>query len=202
MLPPRGAVRIQSALPHRFRQHRVAALQRRAILQSHQVQVRGVLDVGHAGLPEQVQDVYPPDVDVPDAVLQRRIPEHPVDSRAVPELDPCVIGVGLFQAAPRCHDRQDGAEQGGIRSVARFARQCRADRHPVAEVCVFITYAIEQPRGHRLTASSGVALGGCRFVAALPPHCLIVQACVQSALALSVAFQPCDGFPQARGAGL
>ena len=119
----------------------VSGRQRGAVLLSHEEQVGAALDVPHARLPVETAHVDGTDVHVPDARLQKRVPEHTVRRHAVLDLAPGVVGVGLPEAAPTGNDRQDRRQVRGLRLVLRLPRQHLAVGDGVAEVGVLVAHA-------------------------------------------------------------
>ena len=85
----------------------IPLLQHLLVHQLHQKQVPAVLDVRDPRLPEQLQQVDLPDVDVPQAVVLLAVPEHPIGCRAVLQLFPPVVRVGLLEVVVLQHHRED-----------------------------------------------------------------------------------------------
>ena len=100
---------------------RVLLLQQVLVHQVHDEQVAGLLDVGHARLPKQLEQVDLPDVHVAQAVLLGAVPEHTVGCRAVFQLLPPVVRVGLLVVVVLQDDRQHGGQHLGALLVAALA---------------------------------------------------------------------------------
>ena len=132
---------------------RVLLLQQVLVHQVHDEQVAGLLDVGHARLPKQLEQVDLPDVHVAQAVLLGAVPEHTVGCRAVFQLLPPVVRVGLLVVVVLQDDRQHGGQHLGALLVAALAGEDHRLRVVVHSVRVLIQNAVEQPGRGRLRPS-------------------------------------------------
>ena len=104
-----------------------------------------VLDVLHARLPVQHQQIHAPDGDVPESVPQRRVPEDALHAGPLLELAPPGVAVhalvvGLFQ-----QHRQDLGEELCRLLVVLRSRQHVRLRVVVHGVGVFVGDGVEQP---------------------------------------------------------
>ena len=132
---------------------RVLLLQQVLVHQVHDEQVAGLLDVGHARLPKQLEQVDLPDVHVAQAVLLGAVPEHTVGCRAVFQLLPPVVRVGLLVVVVLQDDRQHGGQHLGALLVAALAGKDHRLRVVVHSVRVLIENSVEQPGRGRLRPS-------------------------------------------------
>ena len=121
-----------------------------AVDQSDVEEVPRFLDIGYSRFPEQVQKIQLPDVNVSDAVVLLRIPEHARDSGAGFQLVPPHIAVRLFVLILLQHDRQDLRQQRRVLLVALLARQHDRFRIVVHSVRVLIGYNVKKPCTRRL----------------------------------------------------
>ena len=113
--------------------------------QRQREEVGRVLDVLHARLPVEHQQIHAPDGDVPKALPQRRVPEDALHAGTLLELAPPGVAVhalvvGLFQ-----HHRQNVGEELRRLLVVLRSRQHVGLRVVVHGVGVLVCNGVEQP---------------------------------------------------------
>ena len=187
-------------------QLRVLLLQQILVHQVDHKQVPALLNVRDPRLPEQFQQVDLLNGHIAQAVFLAGIPEHAVGRRAVLQLLPPVVGVGLLIVVVLQNHRQDRGEGLGAVLVAALPGQHHRLRVVVHRVGVLIENAVEQPCGGgfrrpgavRQGITLGVRLGGTHAALAapdrlpvpqLPPQLIVHNAGLQVCLALFVLGQ-------------
>ena len=104
-----------------------------------------VLDVLHARLPVQHQQIHAPDGDVPKALPQRRVPEDALHSGTLLELAPPGVAVHALVVCLLQHHWQDVGEELCRLLVVLRPRQHVGLRVVVHGVGVFVGDGVEQP---------------------------------------------------------
>ena len=182
-------------------QLRIFAVQQVVVHQIDNKQVPTLLDVCDARLPEQIQQVDVPDLDVPQTVVLPAIPEHAVGRRAVLQLLPPVVRVNLLKVVILLHHRQYLTQRLGALLVALFPWKHHRLRVVVHGVGVFVLDGVKEPRGrglrlrkrgHFLAAgvnALGLALANALPVPQLPPQFVVDDAVFQAALAVFILGQ-------------
>ena len=147
------------------------------------------LDIRHARLPVEHEQVHGPDGDLSHAAPGLRVPEHALDPGALLELAPPGVAVHLFIVCLLQHHRQDaGKHLCGLRIVC-CPGQDVGGRVIVHGIGVLVGNAVEQPPA----GGFGLVLHHL-VLAVLPvphaePQLVIDQAFVQRRLARLVALQ-------------
>ena len=141
-------------------------LQLVVVFQTQAEQVRRFLNVHHARLPVQHQDVHALDGDVSDAAALRRVPEDALHAGALLELAPPCVAVGLFVVRLFQHHRQHLREDLRRLLVVRRSGQHVGFRVVVHGVGVLVGNGVEQPPARR----SGLVLHHLVFVVLPVPH--------------------------------
>jgi len=108
------------------------------------------LDIRHARLPVEHEQVHGPDGDLSHAAPGLRVPEHALDPGALLELAPPGVAVHLFIVCLLQHHRQDaGKHLCGLRIVCRPGQNV-GGRVIVHGIGVLVGNAVEQPPTGRL----------------------------------------------------
>ena len=176
-------------------QLRILLLQQVVVHKCHLKQVPAVLDIFHARLPEQVQQIHPPDGNIPQSVELRLVPEDTVYPCAAFELVVPCIRVRLLEFVLLQDHRHDSRQHFRLGFVALLPRQDIGRRIVVHSIGVLVGDAVEQP-----------AAGGLHWVVLIPhllpvPHLvpLLVfnDPALQIGLAALVALQHLSGLQHA-----
>ena len=145
---------------------RVSPFQLVIVHKAQAEQVRRVLNIFHARLPVQHQQVHAPDADLAKPAARRRIPEHALHAGAGLQLaPPCVAVHGLVVALLQ-HRGQDLGKRFCCFLVVLCPRQHVRFRVVVHGIGVLVGNAVEQPSAGRL----GLALHFLVFVIFPVPH--------------------------------
>ena len=155
-------------------------------------EVGRVLNVRHPRLPEQVQQIHPPDGHVPQTVELSRIPEHAIYGAPAFQLVPPCAGIRPLELILLQDGRQNTGQLGRLRPVPRFSGQHRRLRVAVHGVCVLGEDAVHQPTAGGLRVAGIAALPlllHLRPVPQLPELLIVDDAPLQIYLPLPVLFQ-------------
>ena len=165
------AARREAAAAQRAPQLWPALLQLLVILQRGVEKIAAVLDVRHARLPEEVEQVHRADRDVAQPVQPGGVPHHLVNARAGLQLLPQGVGIDVLKAVLRQDHRDDRAEHGRLGVVVRLARQDDGLGKGVHRVGVFGHDHVVQPSAFRAKAPvrKRALAALLRGVAQLPP---------------------------------
>ncbi len=174
----------------------IPLLQQVLVHQLHQEKIPALLDIGDPRLPEKLQKVDLPDVDIPQPVLLLVVPENAVGGGPVLQLFPPVIRVGLFIVVILQDHRQYGGKHFGAALIAPLPGQHHRLGVIVHGVRVLIENGVEKPGRRRLRPR----LGGASLsppddfpVPQLPPQFVLDDPLLQVPLALLVAVQDLNG---------
>ena len=145
---------------------RVSPFQLVIVHKAQAEQVRRVLNIFHARLPVQHQQVHAPDADLAKPAARLRVPEHALHAGAGLQLaPPCVAVHGLVVALLQ-HRGQDLGKRFCCFLVVLCPRQHVRFRVVVHGIGVLVGNAVEQPSAGRL----GLALHFLVFVIFPVPH--------------------------------
>ena len=169
------------------------ALQQQVVVPQPQVKhIPRLLDVRDPALPVEVQDVDPPDADVPQALQLFRIPEDTVDAGAGFQLvvhDPVI---GVLKILLLQDHRQDGPQGLGLFPVPLLPGQHIGAGIVVHGLGVLVGNGVEEPAGGRLHLAARTSSDA--FPVPQPVPLLIFDdPPLQVGLALPVAVQVLPG---------
>ena len=105
-----------------------------------------LLQIPHARLPEERQNIHRLHRDIPEAVQLRRIPLHVPDERALLELRPLAVRIDLFEVVLFQNDRQHRGKLRCLLPVVRFPRADGRGRIGRDRVRVLAHDDVEEPR--------------------------------------------------------
>ena len=131
-------------------QLRIRAQQRRVIHQLRAEKVFRILHIRHSRLPEQIQQIHPPDGDVPQPAELSSVPEHTVHRAPGLELVPPRRRVRPLELVLLQNHRQNPRQLRCLLAVARLAREHRRLRVAVHRVRVLREDAVDEPAARRL----------------------------------------------------
>ena len=127
-----------------------AVFQLFCVLHAQREKVGRGLDIRHARLPVEHEQVHGPDGDLSHAAPGLRVPEHALDPGALLELAPPGVAVHLLIVCLLQHHRQDaGKHLCGLRIVCRPGQNI-GGRVIVHGIGVLVGNAVEQPPTGRL----------------------------------------------------
>ena len=111
-----------------------------------QEDVLRLLQIPHARLPEERQNIHLLHRDIPESVQLRRIPLHVPDERALLELRPLAVRIDLFEVVLFKNDRQHRGKLRRLLPVVRFPRADGRGRIGRDRVRVLAHDDVEKPR--------------------------------------------------------
>ena len=111
-----------------------------------QEDVLRLLQIPHARLPEERQNIHRLHRDIPEAVQLRRIPLHVPDERALLELRPLAVRIDLFEVVLFQNDRQHRGKLRRLLPVVRFPRADGRGRIGRDRVRMLAHDDVEKPR--------------------------------------------------------
>ena len=111
-----------------------------------QEDVLRLLQIPHARLPEERQNIHRLYRDIPEAIELRRIPFHMPDKRPLLELRPLTVGIDLFEVVLFQNDRQHRGKLRCLLPVVRFPRADGRGRIGRDRVRVLAHDDVEKPR--------------------------------------------------------
>ena len=162
-------------------------------------EVGAVLNVRHARLPEQVQQIHPLHADVAQPAQLRAVPEHAVHGAAGLQLVPPGGGIRPLELVFLQHHRQNAAQPLSLLPVVRLTGQHRGSGIAVHGVGVLGQDAVHQPAAGGLGVAAVAALPLLFHllpVAQLPELLVVDDPLLQPGLALLVLFQDAVGSAQ------
>ena len=127
-------------------QLRVLREQQIVVHHLRQEDVLRLLQIPHARLPEERQNIHRLHRDIPESVQLRRIPLHVPDERALLELRPLAVRIDLLEVVLFQNDRQHRGKLRCLLPVVRFPRADGRGRIGRDRVRVFAHDDVEKPR--------------------------------------------------------
>ena len=127
-----------------------AGLQLSGVLHPQREKVRRCLDILHARLPVEHEQIHGPDGDLAQAAVRFRVPEDALDAGALLELAPPGVAVHLLVIGLFQHHRQDAGKHPRSLFVVCRAGQHVRGRVVVHRIGVFVGDGVEQPPAGRL----------------------------------------------------
>ena len=188
----------EGAAPQFARQLGVLGKQLLVVHQLRGEEVGGILDIGDAGLPEEVEEVHAPQADVAQTAELAAVPEHAVDGAAGLQLVPPGVAVDPLEAVVLEDHGQHAAEAAGLVGVAGLPGQHGGLGIAVHGVGVLGEDAVHQP------AAAGPGIGVVAAVAVflhllpvaqLPELLVVDDALFQVGLAPFVLLEDLGGLP-------
>ena len=160
-----------------------------SVLQAQAEKVGRVLNVRHARLPVEHEQVHGPHGDVSHAAPLGRVPEDAGDAGALLELAPPGVAVHLFIVCLFQHHRQYAGQRPG-----RLLVVCRPGQHigfrvVIHGIGVLVGDAVEQPPAGRLGLAGHHGVRAVLPVAHAEPQFVVHQTLVQGRFARLVALQ-------------